>query len=202
MRCLPLTVDLQDDAQVHGVVQEVVSGLGRLDILINNAGVAHVAKPEDEKRENWDAALRINLTVPFLLAQHAARTMIAQGDGGRVINVSSITGVGANPIWSTVGYSASKGGVEMMSRQMAVEWARHGITVNAIAPGWFATELNYDPRFDGIKPETRERMELLTPQHTLGAPGDLTSAAIFLASPGASFVTGATLHVDGGWTAY
>ena len=101
-----------------------------------------------------------------------------------------------------MGYTASKGGVRLLTQHLAVEWAKHGITVNAIAPGWFATEMNTDPRIGDIAAKHKERMLQRTPMGRLGRPGELTGALIYLASPAASYVTGTTLFVDGGWVAW
>ena len=202
VRCLPVVADVGDEAQLDRAVQEVLQAFGRIDVLVNNAGVADVSKPETEKREVWEHTLHINLTAPFLLCQRVARDMIARGEGGRIINIGSVTCVVANSIMPTIAYTASKGGVAMLTKQLAVEWAQHKITVNSIAPGWVPTDMNRDPRFGDIKPAYKERMEALTPLHRLGAEGDLMGALIYLASPAASYVTGSVLIVDGGWSAW
>lgn len=201
-RCLPVAADLSDEAQIDQAIEKVESELGKLDILVNNAGIAHVGRAEEHALKDWNHALEINLTVPFLMAQRAARSMIERGEGGRIINISSGTSVTANSIFKTVGYAASKGGVRLLTQQLAVEWAKHEITVNAIAPGWFPTEMNIDPEEGDIKSRFKERMELLTPMGRLGRKGELMGAMIYLASPAASFVTGTTLFVDGGWVAW
>jgi gluconate 5-dehydrogenase len=128
--------------------------------------------------------------------------MIARGQGGRIINISSVLGEGANAVHTTVGYAATKGAVTNMTRQLAVEWAPYGITVNALAPSWFPTEMITDPRLGRVHDEQRARMELFTPMGRLGRAGELLGAIIFLASPAASYVTGTILHVDGGWRAW
>lgn len=202
VRCLCVPADLAHPEQIEAAVTRTESELGPIDILVNNAGIAPFGKAEKQTAEQWEDALRINLTAPFLLCQRVARNMIERGSGGRIINIGSINGEGGSPIFPTVGYTASKGGVHMMTRQLAVEWAKHDITVNAIAPSWFPTEMSYDPRYNGIKPEYRERMELFTPMNRLGADGELIAAVIFLASPAASYVTGTVLPVDGGWLAW
>lgn len=202
VRCLPVPADLTDEAQRNAAMDEVESRLGPVDVLVNNAGVAPYGKAEKQTLEQWEEALRINLSAVFFLCQRAAIGMIERGGGGRIINISSAAGTTANSIFPTVGYTASKGGVHVMTRQLAVEWAQHGITVNAIAPGWFPTEMNIDPSVGDIKERFKSRMELFTPMDRLGREGELTAALIFLASPAASYVTGTTVHVDGGWTAW
>ncbi len=201
-RCLPVAADLTDEAEMERALAAVEAGLAPVDILVNNAGVAPFGKAENQSREQWESALAVNLTVPFLLSQRVAKSMIGRGGGGRIVNISSVTGQVANSIFPTVGYSATKGAINNMTRQLAVEWAKHGITVNAIAPAWFPTELNIDPGLGDIKPKYKERMEQLTPMGRLGNAGELMAAMIFLASPAASYVTGAILPVDGGWLAW
>jgi len=202
VRCLPVTADLADAVQLGRAVDEVEAGLGPVDILVNNAGVAPAAKAEKYPRAQWEQALDVNLTAPFLLAQRVARRMIERGGGGRIINIGSVMGDLASAVFPTAGYNASKGGVHMLTKQLAVEWAKHGITVNTLAPAWFPTEMSYDPRHGGINPPYKARMEQFTPLHRLGREGELTAAVIFLASPASAYVTGATLRVDGGWSAW
>ena len=202
VRCMPLAADLTVDEEMEGALQQVDAELGGVDILVNNAGVAPFGKAERQTREQWDSALAVNLTAPFLLSQHVARRMIERGEGGRIINISSVMGEVASSIFPTVGYNATKGAMTNLTRQLAVEWARHNITVNAIAPAWFPTEMNRDPAIGDINPKYKQRMEHFTPMGRLGSEGELMGAVIYLASPAASYVTGTVLHVDGGWLAW
>ena len=202
VRSLAVTADLTGDAHMKRAVEEVEQTLGGVDILVNNAGVAPFGKAERQTREQWESALAVNLTAPFMLSQLVAKRMIEHGGGGRIINISSVMGEVASSIFPTVGYNASKGAVTNMTRQLAVEWAKHNITVNAIAPAWFPTEMNTDPAIGDIAPKYKERMEQFTPMGRLGEQGELMGAVIFLASPAASYVTGEVLHVDGGWLAW
>ena len=201
-RCLPVQADLVDWAQIERAVSTVEDELGKVDILVNNAGMAPLARAENFPRDLWDSTIALNLTAVFLISQRVARGMIERGEGGRIINIISVTGQGANSIYPTVAYNASKGGLAAMTKQLAVEWARHDITVNGISPGWFPTEMSIDPRYGDIHPKYKEKMESLTPMGRLGREGELRGAVIYLASPASSFVTGAVLNVDGGWTAW
>ncbi len=202
VRALAVPADLREEAQIDAALQQVQETLGPIDILVNNAGVAPVSRAERHTLDRWQQALEVNLTAVFLCCQKVGRHMIERGHGGRIINISSVLGEGANAVHNTVGYAATKGAVTNMTRQLAVEWAPYGITVNALAPSWFPTDMITDPRLGRVHDEQRARMELFTPMGRLGRPGELLGAIIFLASPAASYVTGAILHVDGGWRAW
>lgn len=202
VRAQPIQADLRQEVQIEAAIQQAQDRLGPIDILINNAGVAPVGRAERHSMEKWQQALDVNLTAVFLCCQKVGKQMIERGQGGRIINISSVLGDGANSVHKTVGYVATKGAVSNMTRQLAVEWAPHGITVNALAPSWFPTEMITDPRFGRVHDEQRARMELFTPMGRLGREGELLGAVIFLASPAASYVTGTILHVDGGWHAW
>jgi NAD(P)-dependent dehydrogenase (short-subunit alcohol dehydrogenase family) len=166
---------------------------------VNNAGVAPTGRAEHYSEEKWKSALDVNLSAVFAFCQVVGRSMISRGRGGRIINVTSIFGALANRVYRSVGYVASKAGAENLTRQLAIEWAPHRITVNAIAPAWFPTEMTEG----GLaKPGNRERMEGGTPMARLGEPRELWTSVLFLASPLSSYVTGSVVHVDGGWAAW
>ena len=172
---------------------------GEIDILVNNAGVSPTGRAENFKRELWDNAIAVNLTAPMLLSQQFARALIAATKPGRLINRSSIYGTVASSVYRLSAYTASKAGLANLTRQLAVEWAPHGILVNAIAPGWIPTEATEG----GIaKTGNKERMEQFTPLGRLGTPDEIRGAVVFLASAASSYITGAVLAVDGGYTAW
>ena len=202
VRAHAVQADVTVDADIERAVGEIEKALGPVDILVNNAGIAEVGRAEKHTRTQWDRSVAVNLTAVFRLSQRVGSTMIERGQGGRIINLSSVMGQVGSAIYPTVSYNATKHAVDGLTRQMALEWAPHRITVNAIAPGWFPSEMNIDPRFGDINPKYKARMIERTPMGRLGEPGELLATVIYLASPAASYVTGTILPVDGGWLAW
>jgi NAD(P)-dependent dehydrogenase (short-subunit alcohol dehydrogenase family) len=200
VKAFGMGADVSSAADIERAVAEAARALGgEIDILVNNAGVSPTGRAENFKRELWDNAIAVNLTAPMLLSQHVARALIAAKKPGRIINMVSIYASVASSVYRLSAYAASKAGLANLTRQLAVEWAPHGILVNAIAPGWIPTEATEG----GIaKPGNKERMELFTPMGRLGNPEEIRGAVVFLASPASSYVTGAVLAVDGGYTAW
>ena len=195
-RALALGLDVTDTASISAGVQAVAEQFGHLDILICNAGVNIVRPAFDITPHDWDLTMAVNLRGTFFCAQAAGRLMAAQGRG-RIISVASQFGlVGFE---GRGAYAASKGGIVNLTRTLAVEWAAHGITVNAIAPTYTATVHNAALRDD---PAFVEYYTRRIPRGRLGLPEDLIGAVVFLASPSADMVTGQILAVDGGWTAW
>jgi len=197
VRALGLRCDVTDKAEVEALVARVLGELGRVDILVNNAGASWGAPAVDHPLEGWNKVLAVNLTGVFLVSQAAGRVMIDRG-GGKIVNVASTAAFGALPpeLMDAVAYTASKGGVLSLTRDLAVKWARHRIFVNALAPGWFPSEMTevlLEHRAAGLLAEI--------PLDRFGGPDDLKGAVAFLASAASDFVTGQVIVVDGGQTA-
>ena len=194
--------DVTDTAALASAFEQIESALGPPDILLYGAGIAELSRAEKHRREKWDRVMAINLTAAFEASQWMARRLIERGTGGKIIHLSSAVGVGANPVHKAVGYAASKAGLNGLVRQLAIEWAQHGIQVNAIAPSYFPTEMTVDPRIGDVADDQKQVMEAFTPMRRLGREGELDTAVLFLAAPASSYVTGAIIPVDGGWTAW
>jgi NAD(P)-dependent dehydrogenase (short-subunit alcohol dehydrogenase family) len=194
-KALAFAADLTVAATVERLVSDAEAGLGTLDILVNNAGVNVRGAAEELSEADWDAVLDTNLKAPFLLARAVGPAMGRRG-WGRIINLGSILGVVALP--GRAPYASSKAGVISLTRVLALEWATRGVTVNAICPGPFATDMNRQLLNDPVK--YRAFVEKI-PMGRWGELHEIAGAVVFLASEAASFVTGSALFVDGGWTA-
>jgi 2-deoxy-D-gluconate 3-dehydrogenase len=177
-------------------VQEAVAHFGRLDILVNNAGMLRRAAALDFTEADWDAVLDVNLKAAFFLSQALARHLIGAGRGGKIVNVASLLSLQGGI--RVASYTASKSALAGVTRLLANEWAARGINVNAIAPGYFATDITADLRAD---PERNRDILVRIPAGRWGKPPDVGGAAVFLASQAADYVHGAILPVDGGWLA-
>ncbi|MBI4507665.1 MAG: glucose 1-dehydrogenase [Chloroflexi bacterium] len=195
-RGLAVAVDVAQRAQVETLVERVVQELGRLDVMVSNAGISLPHDFLDTPEELWDRTIGVNLKGVFLCGQAAARQMVRQGGGGAIVNTASQRVESGDP--RGVPYVASKGGVRSLTKAMALALAPYGIRVNAIGPGPTLTDLNRERMAD---PATRARFVDRVPLGRLGDPEDMVGAAVFLASDEARFVTGHTLYVDGGWLA-
>jgi NAD(P)-dependent dehydrogenase (short-subunit alcohol dehydrogenase family) len=194
-RTLAVAADVSVSAQVDAMVARTLAAMGRLDILVNNAGINIRGPIEQLQETDWDAVIDTNLKGPWLCCRAVAATMKSRG-WGRVINVSSMLGEISMP--GRTPYASSKGGLTLLTKTLALEWARDGINVNALCPGPFATEINTPLLND---PAARAQMEANVPLARWGEPMELGPAAVFLASEASSFMTGATLFIDGGYTA-
>ncbi len=195
-KTLGIAADVTEAASVESMVAQVRDKFGRIDILVNNAGVNIRGPIEDLAEADWDTVIDTNLKGPWLCCRAVAPIMKTQ-KWGRVINVSSMLGEISMP--GRTPYASSKGGLTLLTKTLALEWARDGINVNALCPGPFATEINTPLLND---PATRAQMEANVPLGRWGDPEELGPAAIFLASDASSFMTGATLFIDGGYTAH
>jgi len=195
-RAMSVPMDVRDLGQISAAVTSVVERFGRLDILVNNAGLGPANPAEDVNEADFDLTMDVNVKGLFFASQAAGRVMIAQGYG-RIVSLSSQAGFVALPTESI--YCLSKAAVSHLTRCLAVEWGRHGLTVNAVAPTFIRTDGTAadlaDPAFEA------DVVERIAGVHRIGDPMDVAGAVVFLASPAASLVTGATLLIDGGWTA-
>lgn len=197
-KSLFVTADVGRIADVRRATREIIDHFGKIDILINNAGVGAQTPAEAVTEEEWDSIIGINLKGLFFFSQEAAKDMIARGRGGRIINVASIFGIVGSELGASV-YHASKGAVVNLTRALACEWARYNILVNSIGPGFIVTDMT-----KAIQ-EMPALAELLEKRHALGrfgCPEEMVGAIIFLASRASTFVTGENLFVDGGYTAW
>ncbi|MBP7568810.1 MAG: 2-dehydro-3-deoxy-D-gluconate 5-dehydrogenase KduD [Acidobacteria bacterium] len=188
--------DLSDRGSADRIIAQTIERMGRLDILVNNAGIIRRHPAASHPDEDWDAVLELNLTCVFRLSRAAGAHMIARGQGGKIINIASLLAFqgGIN----VPGYAAAKGGVAQLTKALANEWAPLGINVNAIAPGYMATDNTAALREDPVR--SRQILERI-PAGRWGTPDDLAGAVVFLASRASDYVNGHVLVVDGGWMA-
>jgi hypothetical protein len=194
----PVPCDLAEDGAPGALVAATLARFGRIDVLVNNAGISEPTPALDESTAHFAATLRVNLIAPFELARECARSMTALEHGGTIVNVASIWGiVGVGQI-PEAGYAASKGGLLNLTRELAAQWARKGVRVNALAPGWFRTEMTDGLMFGDERAERWMRQR--TPMGRGGNEDELDGALLLLASDASTFMTGQVLCVDGGWT--
>ena len=196
VKTMALGCDVRNPASIREVVDRSAAEFGRIDILINNAGVSWGAPVEEMPLEAWNKVIETNLTGTFLFSQAAGKIMLRQRRG-KIINIASVAGFrGAPPELPASGYHASKGGVIAFTKDLACKWAGHNINVNAIAPGWFPTHMS-----EVVIERNKEAFLKRIPLGRFGSENDLKGAAVFLASDASDFVTGHVLVVDGGQTA-
>jgi NAD(P)-dependent dehydrogenase (short-subunit alcohol dehydrogenase family) len=196
VKVVPLKTDVSQEDQVIRMVKVAVERFGSVEILVNNAGTASLSPSTDMSVEEWKKVLDINLTGVFLCARTAAREMIKK-NYGKIVNIASIYGA-VGDIFPTAPYYASKGAVINLTRALAIEWAPYKVNVNAIAPGFFPSEMT-----ESVFRDEKSLKYILsrTPLGRTGEPLDLKAALTYLASPASNYVTGQTIFVDGGWTA-
>ena len=198
-RCLAIQADVTDPAQIDAFIDQVLAEYGKIDILVNNAGVSlfEGKSATDADFHAFDTIMETNVTGSAMLAHRVGKEMLAKGYG-RIINLSSVLGVvGGVPQGPSWAYSISKHSVVGLTRACAIQWADRGITVNALAPGYFPSEQS----FVGGNPDDDE-IKYRTPMRRQGRPDELKTALLFLASPQSSFITGQTIVVDGGWSVW
>jgi NAD(P)-dependent dehydrogenase (short-subunit alcohol dehydrogenase family) len=195
-KALPLQLDARNLAQSYAAIDRAIATFGGLDILVNNVGGGTEGPVENFTEEEFDFTIDQNVKSTFFLSQYAGKHMIARGRGGRIINMSSQAGFIALP--GEAIYCLSKAAVSHMTKCFAVEWGKHGITVNAVAPTFIKTP-GTDPALSDptFRADVIERIAAL---HRIGEPKEVSGAVVFLASPAASLITGQTLIIDGGWT--
>jgi len=198
VKALAIAADVTKPDQVETVKGETLKKFGRVDVLVNNAGRAWVAPPEEMPLERWQQVMDLNVTAPFICSQVFGREMIAARKGS-IINIASISGLrGRDPkAYNSVVYSTSKGALVNFTRDLAVKWAQHGIRVNCICPGFFVTPLNQK-----LYERNRETIDSRIPLGHTGGPDDLKGIAVLLASDASGFITGSIIPVDGGSIAW
>jgi len=193
---IALSCDVSREADVERLVAETLAQMGRVDVVVNNAGITEVIPAEEEPLATFERVIGTNLTGAFLCSQRFGRWMLANG-GGAIVNVASVLGMVGSGQVPQASYAASKGGLVNLTRELAAQWARKGVRVNALAPAWFPSEMTAD-MFDD---ESSQRwIRNRTPMGRAGDPAELVGPLLFLASDAASYVTGQVLAVDGGWT--
>lgn len=194
---ITMVCDVADASQREALVQDVIRRCGRVDVLVNNAGIGHTVAVEDETVEQFREVLEVNVTAVWHLSKLCGEHMVLQGRGS-IVNIASVLGlVGSAPI-KQANYVASKAAVVNLSRELALQWARKGVRVNALCPGWFPSEMT-EPMQDDAG--SRRFLERNSPMPRMGEVHELDGALLFLASDASSYMTGQTLVIDGGWTA-
>lgn len=194
-KIITIVCDITNSDEVKKIPEIITAETGRLDILVNNAGMAHSAYSMNETQEDWNKVINLNLTSQFFMAQTIANAFMIPQKEGRIINMCSLGGVMGIP--SAAAYSASKGGVMMTTKSLACEWARFGITVNCVCPGFVETPLIAD---NMANEKWMGYMTMRTPMHRLAKPEDVAGAVLYLASDMANYVTGTSIVVDGGFS--
>ena len=197
VKTLPVVCDITDTAAVEAMTDAALAEFGRIDILINNAGTGAVAPAEDITDEQFSHEMEIDLFGSFKVARSVAKKAMIPAKYGRIINIASMYGLVGNKIAGSSPYHAAKGGVVNLTRALAAEWGKYNITVNSICPGYFYTPLTRETLDSDF---FQQNARTMIPEERYGNEGELDSAAIFLASPSSSYVTGVQLPVDGGYT--
>jgi gluconate 5-dehydrogenase len=198
VRTLALRLNVASEAEVRAAVDEAERELGPVDLLVNNAGTTWGAPAAEMPLDAWHKVMETNATGTFLCSREVARRLIERGAPGSILNIASVSGLKGSPpeVLDAAGYAASKGAVVALTRDLAVKWARHGIRVNALAPGFFPTKMTA-----GVLAQAERLISRAVPLGRVGADDELMGAAVFLLSPAGGYVTGQVVSVDGGMTA-
>ena len=195
---VPVEVDVTDESSVERMVEDVTDQLGEIDVLVNNAGIVEQSPAEVTELDSWKRVLEVNLDGVFLCAKHVGTRMLERGEG-KIVNIASMSGFDVNVPQKQASYNASKAGVSMLTKSLAVEWADRGVRVNAIAPGYMRTDLVDEVLEEN--PEMEETWLENTPMGRLGRPEELRELVVYLGSDASSYMTGSTVVMDGGYTA-
>jgi NAD(P)-dependent dehydrogenase (short-subunit alcohol dehydrogenase family) len=193
-----IAADVTEVGSADRIIAEALAQHGQIDVVVNNAGMSRTVAAVDDEVDHFRHELEVDLVAPFELARKSARHMIETDRSGSIVNIGSILGRVGGGRLKTTSYAAAKGGLHNLTRELASQWARKGIRVNAIAPGWFLSEMSNEMF------ETEAGLGFISrgaPMGRPGSPGELDGALLFLASEASSYVTGQILYVDGGWTA-
>lgn len=196
-RCFPVQCDVSKEDDIIKMVESVLNEFGKIDILVNNAGNAYIAPAEEHSLDGWNNVVDVTMTGVFLVSKHVGKQMIQQ-KYGKIINTASMYGLVGNSFFPVASYHATKGGVVNLTRALAAEWGKYNITVNAIGPGFFPSEMTAEAF------GTEDFQNYVKANSVLGRPGkegELDGALVYLASDASSYTTGITIPVDGGWTA-
>ena len=196
VKCLAVKCDVGHTDEIVSMVGQVRDHFGKIDILVNNAGVSGLSPAESQSDADWCAIMDINVNAAFYVAREVGKLMLTQ-KYGKIINIGSVCSSYAMPGIPITAYNTSKGAVWMLTKSLAVEWARHNITVNCIGPGFFESEMTVDTM---KKPDFHATIDTYCPMGRIGGAGELDGALVYFASDASSFVTGQMIFVDGGWT--